>query len=92
MPYSVLIFLRVLAATLGAYLVSAAVSFALVPLLQLNGFLLLSDAVYFSVMLTYVVFFLLVIACFALVSVGRLYALLFSLAAISGVIHWVSTL
>ena len=87
MSYSVQIVLRILAATLGAYLVSAVASFALVPLLQLGGVSLLSDAVYYSVMLAYVVFFLLVIACFAMASVLRVYLLLAVVAVISAVVH-----
>jgi len=87
MSYSSQIILRLLAATLGAYMVSAAASFALVPLLQLGGVSLLSDAVYYSVMLAYLVFFLLVIACFAMASVLRVYLLLLCMALVSSVIH-----
>jgi hypothetical protein len=66
--------MRIVAATIGAYATAIATSFALVTIFHAFFNYMLSDAVYFSVMLSYFFFFFTVIASFALKSLKRLYA------------------
>lgn len=80
MTYSTQIFFRILAATFGAYFVSVLFSLAAVPAMTLLIGSRLSDAVYASTLWSYVVLFLVFIACFSIATVKRLY---FSLLALS---------
>lgn len=75
------IILRLIAATVGAYGISVLFSLAIVPIFVLLLSSQLSDAVYSATMWSYVVFFLVFIASFAVSSVKRLYL---ALLAISG--------
>ena len=88
MNFQLTILLRFLAATVGAYLSAIATSFAFVQLLMHLDMPLLGDAVYFSLMLSYLVFFLLFIACFAMASIKRIYWLQISIIATSGLIEF----
>ncbi len=80
MHYSINISLRLLAATIGAYILSILFSLALVPLLVLSLNSQLSDAVYAATMWSYVAFFLVFIAAFSVATVKRLYFILLSLS------------
>lgn len=73
MSNSINISLRLLAATLGAYGVSVVFSLAIVPVFILVLSSQLSDAVYAATMWSYVIFFLIFIASFAVSSVKKLY-------------------
>lgn len=88
MSYPLQISLRILAATAGGYATSVATSFALVTLLYHLGGSLLSDGVYYSVMLAYPIFFTLFILSFSIKSVPRLYQILCFIALLSMLIHW----
>jgi hypothetical protein len=81
MSNSANIILRLIAATVGAYGVSAIFSLAIVPVFIFILSSRLSDAVYAATMWSYVIFFLIFIASFAISSVKKVY---FSLLAISG--------
>lgn len=77
MSHSTNIILRLVAATLGAYGASVVFSLAIVPVFVFALSSQLSDAVYAATMWSYVVFFLVFIASFAVASVTRLYFYLF---------------
>ena len=79
--------LRIFSATAIAYGMAVVFSFALVPIFLLGFSSVISDAVYFSIMLSYVVCFAVAIASFSVTSVKRLYLSLFIAASIGLTIH-----
>lgn len=80
MSNSTYIILRLLAATLGAYGISVVFSLAIVPVFIFVLSSQLSDAVYAATMWSYVIFFLIFIASFAISSVKKLYLSLFAIS------------